>query len=180
MYTRRTTNARQSLKQSNNTQTIVRIIIIASLPGSQGEVSELRRNAINLDWMFLSNHAHILICIGQEPEVRLREVAARVGITERAVQRIVADLEERRYLARARAALQSLRAARGSTVPPLGSRAPRRKLALDRDQARWPRLDSVSTGLPFGFRGHPKISVRGFRVRCAAPRAAFSDSPNPR
>ena len=89
---------RQSLKQSNNTQTTVRIIIIASLPGSQGEVSELRRNAINLDWMFLSNHAHILICIGQEPEVRLREVAARVGITERAVQRIVADLEERRYL----------------------------------------------------------------------------------
>ncbi len=58
-------------------------------------VDELRRGATNLDWTFLSNHAHVLICIAHEPEVRLREVAARVGITERAVQGIVADLEER-------------------------------------------------------------------------------------
>jgi hypothetical protein len=65
-------------------------------------VYELRRNATNLDWMFLSNHAHVLICIAQEPEVRLREVAARVGITERAVQRIVADLEEGGYLSHKR------------------------------------------------------------------------------
>jgi len=57
-------------------------------------VYELRRNATNLDWTFLSNHAHVMICIAQEPEVRLRDVAARVGITERAVQRIIADLEE--------------------------------------------------------------------------------------
>ncbi len=58
-------------------------------------VDELRRGATNLDWTFLSNHAHVLICIAHEPEVRLREVAARVGITERTVQGIVADLEER-------------------------------------------------------------------------------------
>ncbi len=62
----------------------------------------LRGNATNLDWTFLSNHAHVLICIAQEPEVRLHEVAARVGITERAVQRIVADLEEGGYLSRSR------------------------------------------------------------------------------
>ncbi len=61
-------------------------------------VYELRQSATNLDWTFLSNHAHVLICIAQEPDVRLREVAARVGITERAVQRIVADLEEGGYL----------------------------------------------------------------------------------
>ena len=48
-------------------------------------------------WTFLSNHAHVLLCIAKEPEVRLREVAHRVGITERAVQRIVADLEEGGY-----------------------------------------------------------------------------------
>lgn len=54
------------------------------------------------DWTFLSNHAHVLLCIAREPEVRLREVAERVGITERAVQRIVADLEEGGYLSRAR------------------------------------------------------------------------------
>src|SRR5882762_2892766 len=51
---------------------------------------------------FLSNHAHVLLCIAKEPELRLREVAHRVGITERAVQRIVADLEEGGYLSRSR------------------------------------------------------------------------------
>ena len=53
-------------------------------------------------WTFLSNHAHVLLCIAEEPEARLREVAHRVGITERAVQRIVADLEEGGYLSRSR------------------------------------------------------------------------------
>jgi predicted transcriptional regulator len=49
-------------------------------------------------WTFLTNHAHVLFCIAQDPEVRLRDVAVRVGITERAVQRIVTDLEEEGYL----------------------------------------------------------------------------------
>jgi DNA-binding transcriptional ArsR family regulator len=42
---------------------------------------------------FLSNHAHVLMCLAAEPDLVLREVAARVGVTERAVQNIVADLE---------------------------------------------------------------------------------------
>jgi predicted transcriptional regulator len=50
-------------------------------------------------WTFLTNHAHVLFCIADDPEVRLRDVAARVGITERAVQRIVTDLENEGYLA---------------------------------------------------------------------------------
>lgn len=53
-------------------------------------------------WTFLSNHAHVLLCIASETEIRLRDVAARVGITERAVQRIVADLEAGHYLTRER------------------------------------------------------------------------------
>lgn len=53
-------------------------------------------------WTFLSNHAHVLLLIAQDPEIRLRDVAQQVGITERAVQRIVADLEEGRYLERER------------------------------------------------------------------------------
>ena len=44
----------------------------------------------------------MLLCIAREPEIRLRDVAERVGITERAVQRIVADLEAGQYLGRAR------------------------------------------------------------------------------
>lgn len=53
-------------------------------------------------WTFLSNHAHVLLVIAQDPEIRLRDVADRVGITERAVQRIVADLEAGNYLERER------------------------------------------------------------------------------
>jgi DNA-binding MarR family transcriptional regulator len=49
-------------------------------------------------WTFLSNHAHVLLCIARDPAVRLRDVAARVGITERAVQRIVTDLAAAGYL----------------------------------------------------------------------------------
>lgn len=50
------------------------------------------------NWTFFTNHAHVLICIAADPDIRLREVAERVGITERAAQRIVAELEEAGYL----------------------------------------------------------------------------------
>ena len=60
------------------------------------------------EWTFLSNHAHVLLCIAREPEIRLRDVAVRVGITERAVQRIVADLEAGGYLSRVRTGRRNL------------------------------------------------------------------------
>lgn len=53
-------------------------------------------------WTFLTNHAHVLICFAEAPDATMREVAARVGITERAVQRIVAELEESGYLSHTR------------------------------------------------------------------------------
>lgn len=49
-------------------------------------------------WTFLSNHGHVLLCLAAQPELRLREVAAVVGITERAVQKIVADLSQDGFL----------------------------------------------------------------------------------
>jgi predicted transcriptional regulator len=61
-----------------------------------------RRITLASDWTFLSNHAHVLLCIAQEPEILMRDVADRVGITQRAVQQIVADLEEGGYLSRVR------------------------------------------------------------------------------
>lgn len=51
-------------------------------------------------WGFVTNHAYVLRCLAREPSLTLREVAERVGITERAVQRIVAELEEAGYLVR--------------------------------------------------------------------------------
>ena len=49
-------------------------------------------------WTFMTNHAHVLFCLARDPDLRLRDVAARVGVTERAVQRIVADLHDGGYL----------------------------------------------------------------------------------
>ncbi|TWT87136.1 hypothetical protein Mal64_26710 [Pseudobythopirellula maris] len=53
-------------------------------------------------WTFLSNHAHVLILLHSEADLVLRQVAQRIGITERAVQRIVRELEEGGYLRRER------------------------------------------------------------------------------
>jgi DNA-binding IclR family transcriptional regulator len=49
-------------------------------------------------WRFLSNHTQVLLCIQRDPDVRLRDIAQMVGITERAAQRIVADLIESGYV----------------------------------------------------------------------------------
>jgi len=53
-------------------------------------------------WTFLSNYAHVLITLAKDPWVRLRDVADQVGITERAAQRIVAQLEEAGVLTKER------------------------------------------------------------------------------
>lgn len=53
-------------------------------------------------WTFLTNHAHVLVCIARDPGIRLRDVAEHVGITERATQGIVSDLVEAGYVSRAR------------------------------------------------------------------------------
>ena len=54
-------------------------------------------------WTFFSNHGHVLVCLAQNPDARLRDVAQAVGITERAVQKIVSDLEAAGIVVRERA-----------------------------------------------------------------------------
>ena len=49
-------------------------------------------------WTFLTNHAQVLLCLAQDPEVRLRDVAGQIGITERATQRILAELIDAGYV----------------------------------------------------------------------------------
>ena len=46
------------------------------------------------NWTIFSNHGHVLVCLARDSEARLRDVAADVGLTERAVQKIVRDLQE--------------------------------------------------------------------------------------
>jgi hypothetical protein len=53
-------------------------------------------------WTFLTNHGHVLLLISRDPDIRVRELAGRVGITERAAHRIVADLVGAGYLSRTR------------------------------------------------------------------------------
>ena len=53
-------------------------------------------------WTFLTNHTHVLLCLVRRPDSTLRQVAGEVGITERAVQRIVRELEQAGVLTRTR------------------------------------------------------------------------------
>ncbi len=53
-------------------------------------------------WRFLTNHAQVLAWIAHDPGIRLREIGHRVGITERAAHRIVADLAAAGYITRRR------------------------------------------------------------------------------
>lgn len=50
------------------------------------------------EWTFLTNHSHVLLCLVKDSTMRMKDVAAEVGITERAVQRIISELEETGYV----------------------------------------------------------------------------------
>ncbi len=65
-------------------------------------MSTSRQDRDQGSWTFLSNHAHVLVCLARDPDARLREVAERVGITERAVHRIITELEEGGVIRRSR------------------------------------------------------------------------------
>jgi hypothetical protein len=53
-------------------------------------------------WTFLTSHAQVLVCIARDPGARLRDIADHIGITERAVHRIITDLADAGYIARRR------------------------------------------------------------------------------
>jgi predicted transcriptional regulator len=61
-----------------------------------------RSELVNGQWTFLTNHSHTLICLARKPDAVLREVAAEVGITERAVHNIISNLEKSGVLKRSR------------------------------------------------------------------------------
>ena len=59
-------------------------------------------------WRFLSNHSQVLLCIACDPNARFRDIAQAVGITERATQRIVADLIDAGYVEREKVGRRNL------------------------------------------------------------------------
>ena len=71
-------------------------------------------------WDFLTNYAHVLTCVADDPGIRLRDIAAAVGITERAAHRILSDLVEEGYVLREREGRRN----RYQVVPELPLRHP--------------------------------------------------------
>jgi len=53
-------------------------------------------------WSFLTNHARVLICIASDPDIRLRDVALKLGLTERGVYQVVVELVEGGYVVKER------------------------------------------------------------------------------
>jgi len=84
-----------------NTRSQVRVSRVAKRSAGPGAGGAPTTPAIP-PWTFLTNHAHVLICLARDPAARMRDVAAQVGVTERAIQRIVSELEEEGYLQRER------------------------------------------------------------------------------
>jgi DNA-binding MarR family transcriptional regulator len=67
-------------------------------------------------WTFVTNHTQVLLCLARDPDMRLRDVAETVGITERAAQRIVAELVEAGYLERTRVGRRNRYTINGQTA----------------------------------------------------------------
>lgn len=54
----------------------------------------MMRGEDNSSWTFLTNHTHVMLCLWMESDIRIRDVAEKVGITERSAQNIIYDLEK--------------------------------------------------------------------------------------
>jgi DNA-binding MarR family transcriptional regulator len=63
---------------------------------------EQRSSPAAARWDFLTNHAHVLVCVAHDAGIRLREIATAVGITERAAHRILSQLVDEGYVLRER------------------------------------------------------------------------------
>lgn len=62
----------------------------------------MTRDPARRSWTFLTNHAHVLLAIAQTPDLRVRDLAQLVGVTERTAMQIIVDLEEDGYITRER------------------------------------------------------------------------------
>jgi predicted transcriptional regulator len=69
-----------------------------AVAGKRRGVVPLALETQDRSWTFLTNHAHVLLCISTGEELTARELALRVGITERSVQAILTDLTAEGYL----------------------------------------------------------------------------------
>jgi predicted DNA-binding transcriptional regulator len=70
--------------------------------GIPEQISEVTPEEAVPRWDFLTNHAHVLLCVSQDSGIRLRDIAAAVGITERSAHKVLSELVEEGYVLRER------------------------------------------------------------------------------
>ena len=75
-------------------------VVPAYAPGMAADAEQ--RHGDGRTWTFLTNHAHVLLVVQRDPQALLRDIASSVGITPRAAQLIIGDLERAGYLQRTR------------------------------------------------------------------------------
>jgi hypothetical protein len=93
--------------------------LVTQLPGTSDDES-------GGSWALLTGHGHVLVEIARNPDVQIRDICPLVGLTQRTVQAIVADLEAAGYLTRKRIGRHTLHREPGQPVPAQGpARAPR-------------------------------------------------------
>lgn len=69
---------------------------------NSGNQSEASSKAVASSWDFLTHHAHVLLCVAKDPGIRLRDIAAAVGITERGAHKVLTELVNEGYVLRER------------------------------------------------------------------------------
>jgi hypothetical protein len=69
---------------------------------NSGNQSEASSGTVASGWDFLTNHAHVLLCVAEDPGIRLRDIAAAVGITERGAHKVLSELVDEGYVLRER------------------------------------------------------------------------------
>jgi Winged helix-turn-helix DNA-binding len=69
---------------------------------NSGNQSDASPKTVASGWDFLTNHAHVLLCVAKDPGTRLRDIAAAVGITERGAHKILTELVDEGYVLRER------------------------------------------------------------------------------
>ena len=67
---------------------------------NSGNQTKASSKALSNGWDFLTNHAHVLLCVAKDPGIRLRDIAAAVGITERGAHKILSELVDEGYVLR--------------------------------------------------------------------------------
>jgi DNA-binding transcriptional ArsR family regulator len=98
--------AGRQIQVFNNANSDMRITIRVFSFSFNPSIPKMKKNKISSPessgWSFFTNHAHVLLCLAEDPEMRLRDLAAAVGITERAVQKIISEVEAGGILERER------------------------------------------------------------------------------